>query len=72
MSFENASYNLRFRADDRLEVNTGKKSDENSRTKRVSSRRMLKDLNKPVKTDAEVCNAKFFKHTVIVRLLKNF
>ncbi len=72
MFFGNASHNLRFRADDRLKVNTEKKSDENSRTKRVSSRRMLKDLNKSVKTDTEVCNAKSFKHAVIVRLLKNF
>ncbi len=72
MFFENASYNLRSRADDRLKVNTEKKSDENFRTKRVSSRRMLKDLNKSVKTDAEVCNAKSSEYAVIVRLLKNF
>ncbi len=72
MFFENAFHNLRSRANGRLEVNTEKESNENSRTKRVSSRRMLKHLNKSVKTDAEVCNAKSFKYAMIVRLLKNF
>ncbi len=72
MSFENASHNLRSRANDRLKVNTKKRSNENSRTERVSSRRILKDLNKSVKTDAEVCNARSSEHAVIVRLLKNF
>ncbi len=72
MFFENAFHNLRFRANGRLKVNTEKESNENFRTKRVSSRRMLKDLNKSVKTDAEVCNAKSSAHAVIVRLLKNF
>ncbi len=72
MFFKNAFHNLRFRADDRLKVNTEKRSEENFRTKRVSSRRMLKGSDKPVKTDTEVCNARFSEYAVIVRLLKNF
>ncbi len=32
----------------------------------------LKDSDKPKKTDAEVYDARFSKHAVIVQLLKNF
>ncbi len=38
MFFENTFHNLRSRANDRLKVNTEKTSNENFRTKRISSR----------------------------------